>query len=538
MCVLSYIVYGRNDNYGYNLHKRAALSLNCMADVLSHPDDEILFVDYNTPDDFPTFPEAIEDTLTDKAKRHLRILRVRPAVHARFSGKTDLTALEPIARNVGVRRSNPENRWIVSTNTDMIFVPRQSYSLTDIVSDLPKGYYGIPRFELPEALWESFDRRDPRHVIGILEQWGWQLHLNDIVLGVPSIRFDGPGDFQLIERADLFVYHGFHEGMLRGWHVDSNIAKRLYLIYAKVGDLTDRLFGYHCDHTRQVTPMHRRNAAENSLDTFVRDVSRPDVPDQAESWGCPDDDIEEIRLNKSNREIYIHTLKQLLPKPLARPAETVYVAETYDQCGYAPEHVLPFLLDLFANVPRSWSAAWIGSPGRLFDLFADGWRRLGFSGDLLIGAEPGDAAWDHLRPDEPWIRVMAPEAAIEAADAFVFDFARGDGGALTPKSVPADGAARRQLLARLDAVIEAELIRRASGLLPRRIIGVNAIHNGFERIFASYVNRTRTPFNMRIRHGYVDLGRNATERIRVRSRLLLRGLLKAICKPRGSPHSK
>jgi hypothetical protein len=60
--VISIILYGRNDSYGYNLHKRAALSLNCMAEVLSDPDDEVLFVDYNTPDDFPTFPEAIQVT--------------------------------------------------------------------------------------------------------------------------------------------------------------------------------------------------------------------------------------------------------------------------------------------------------------------------------------------------------------------------------------------------------------------------------------------------------------------------------------------
>ena len=40
--MISLILYGRNDSYGYNLHKRAAISLNCMAEVLDAPDDEIL----------------------------------------------------------------------------------------------------------------------------------------------------------------------------------------------------------------------------------------------------------------------------------------------------------------------------------------------------------------------------------------------------------------------------------------------------------------------------------------------------------------
>src|SRR3954453_18213768 len=114
--MISIVLYGRNDNYGYNLHKRAALSFNCMAEVLTGDGDEILFVDYNTPDDFPTFPEAIQDTLTPLARKRLRILRVRPHLHERFRSKTRLVALEPISRNVAVRRSNPANRWILSTN--------------------------------------------------------------------------------------------------------------------------------------------------------------------------------------------------------------------------------------------------------------------------------------------------------------------------------------------------------------------------------------------------------------------------------------
>ena len=80
--MFSVILYGRNDSHGYNLHKRAAISFNALAEVMSDPDDEILFVDYNTPDDHPTFPEAIHDTLTDKAKKVMRILRVRPEQHA------------------------------------------------------------------------------------------------------------------------------------------------------------------------------------------------------------------------------------------------------------------------------------------------------------------------------------------------------------------------------------------------------------------------------------------------------------------------
>src|SRR5258706_12410136 len=156
-------MYGRNDSHGYNLHRRAAISLNCIAELLRDPDDEIVFVDYNTPDDLPTFIEAISDTLTDTAKRKIRLLRVRPRVHQRFHEKTHLVALESISRNIAIRRSNPANRWILSTNTDMIFLPRRpGDTLDSIVARLEDGFYELPRFELPETLWESFDRLDPK----------------------------------------------------------------------------------------------------------------------------------------------------------------------------------------------------------------------------------------------------------------------------------------------------------------------------------------------------------------------------------------
>ena len=122
--MISVILYGRNDAHGYNLHRRAALSLNCIAEVLTDPDDEIVFVDYNTPDELPTFVEALSDTLTDRCLGLLRVLRVPAAIHAeRFAHAHAPAGAEPVARNAAVRRANPSNRWLLSTNTDMIFVP-------------------------------------------------------------------------------------------------------------------------------------------------------------------------------------------------------------------------------------------------------------------------------------------------------------------------------------------------------------------------------------------------------------------------------
>lgn len=499
--MLSLVLYGRNDSYGYNLHKRAALSLNCMAEVLSDPDDEILFVDYNTPDDFPTFPEAIQDTLTDKARQRLRILRARPSIHARFRDRTHLMALEPVARNIAVRRSNPANRWILSTNTDMIFVPRNGKTLSEIVRDLPKGYYGIPRFELPESLWETLDRRDAPGVIDTVGCWGWQFHLNETVYGAREIKFDAPGDFQLLERAQLFDIHGFDEDMLLGWHVDSNLCKRLYLMHSNVGDLSEQLFGYHCDHTRQVTPMHKRRAKENSLKRFIADITDPMATHQADSWGCPDDDIEEIRIATSPGYAYLRGLSATLDKPMERVTEWTYSTGTYDQVYYDAEHVLPYLVDVLVSAPRSWSVAWFGEHAPMFELFRRMWQEMGFRGPILVLRNQIERL---AGTGDPRVVPADLDEMCKHADAFVFDFVTPNGTPLGDGTEGADDDLIRRLLRAFYSVVESETARMDDPELPpRRVIAINAIHNRFETLLRGHVEFARSPASTRLRHGFI-----------------------------------
>src|SRR5262249_2509889 len=162
---------------------------------------------------FPTFPEAIRDTLTDNVVKRLRILRVRPSLHKRYRSKTHLPVLEAIARNIAVRRSNPRNRWVLSTNTDMIFIPRTADSLSELSGTLAHGYYHIPRYDIPESVWETFYRYDAPGTIEACRFLGRAFHLNEVVRSQPFFLYDAPGDFQLILRQDLFELFGFSENM-------------------------------------------------------------------------------------------------------------------------------------------------------------------------------------------------------------------------------------------------------------------------------------------------------------------------------------
>src|SRR6516225_7599440 len=494
--MISAILYGRNDNYGYNLHKRAALSFNCIAEVLDET-DEIIFVDYNTPDDFPTFPEAIQDTLTKRARELLRVLRVRPFIHDRFKSKTPLLALEPIARNVAVRRSRPSNRWILSTNTDMIFILQRVGSLTDIVRDLPKGFYHAPRIELPETLWESLDRQRPREIIDTIRDWGWNLHLNEIVFGSDVIRYDGPGDFQLLEREDAIKYHGFNEEMLLGWHVDSNIAKRMGLVYGKVGDLGNEVYGYHCDHTRQVTAAHSHSRTENDGRRFVNEVEAPAIPDQANTWGCADDEIEEIYLKTNPAQVYVKALRQTIGSPLTKPRFAHYVGSTYDKIDYDPPHIMPFLADIFFSAARNVNVTWYAEQTETLSLFASVWQKLGFTGKIMVD---DSVIKESLRLAN--VHFVPKATALAEADVFVFDFRSAVRGSLSFKGRNRGPDPGKDLRVMFAHVVKYERERNVASKRSRRIISLNAINNRFENFVRQRVAIAYSPFSGRMRHGF------------------------------------
>lgn len=352
--MLSVVLYGRNDNYGYNLAKRASLSLNSIAELLDGESDEIVFVDFNTPDTLPTFPETILDTLSPSCLERLRIIRVRPHHVAKFCAP-GLATNEPLARNIGFRRTNPDNRWVLSTNTDMLFLVKHS-SFSEFLSNLSPGQYGIPRYEIPASFWETFDRANPSEVSKQLSIVADRFGLRRAVTLAGAHRFDGPGDFQLLLREDLVTIEGADQNLSKGWHVDSNLAARIAHLRGDVRDLSNVVEGFHCDHTRIITPLHETSRRKiNSLSDAVTRVESQYPSIRQPNWGLGDLELEEIKPLDYHSESMSALLAQ---SPLPEAKEP-----SWSRYG---EHVpiesvgsIVFLLDSFWNMGKSAKVLWV-----------------------------------------------------------------------------------------------------------------------------------------------------------------------------------
>jgi hypothetical protein len=504
--MISVLVYGRNDARGYGMHKRVAISLNTIAEVLSAPTSEIIFVDYNTPNHLPTLPELIRDMLTEKARLRTRVLRARPAVHARFAAFSPLPVLEPIARNIALRRSRPQNPWVLSTNTDAIIVPPSGKSLCDVVRDLEGTHYGVPRFELPERLWEALDRLDPVGTIARVSDWGVKARLNEIVRGQGVVQFDNPGDFQLVRRSVLFALDGFDEEALLGWHVDHNLAHRLDMKHGAEGDLSSQIKLYHCGHARQSTATHSHDRVENDVQRFVHQVREPGILRQRDAWGCIDDHIGEIDLTRPTMLGLLDAIAGAVA-PLAGPSlEAAYTSKAYDALSYDAGHVGVHLLDLLSTFPRGVTVGFIGCRRDLLNVLATGLGALGFARPLVL---PEDVAARLGVTEAEGLDIWPSDQVTAEADVLVFEFglirdATGEPRELAAVEWTADEVmALEGVSAAFVSAVQHERATPADGAHERMLIAINSVNSRFERLVASSLLATPSPFTTRLRYGAV-----------------------------------
>jgi hypothetical protein len=401
--VISVVTYGRNDNYGFNLYKRTAMGFNCLAEVLGE-EDEILFVDYNTPAHLPTLPEFIWDTLTDKALRLLQVIRILPEVHERIKADSPLKILENVSRNAAIVRSNPANHWVLSTNPDVLLVLASQWNnLDSLLATLPDSFYEMPRFDIPESVWSSLPRREPARNLQLLRDFLIH-HRLAVAETLPDYRFqkfylfDAPGDFQLAPRDYYFRLRGFDESMNKYLHSDSNLAKRMWLLN---GERTDHLLGHlwvlHQDH--YLSGEWARNVSTiEPNDPLAKVFHQQQIEANHQGWGLQDVDLPMFRMAE---RMQVQACRfSLLPRsegelPLSRDVDWS-TQPFYRLAHYHPEVITAYLREFLQVIPGDSLICYLGNESSTLQQVRQAWQEISPSGpaieDLAEAAERNGSA--------------------------------------------------------------------------------------------------------------------------------------------------
>jgi len=476
--MISAIVYGRNDNFNYELNRRTTIGLNHLAERLSPESDEIVFVDFNTDNDLPTQPEAISDCLTDRARGLIRVIRVRPSFFSNLTSEGP-PVREAICRNIALRRLGQEPQWVLSTNPDCLLLSPSDHSLHDVVKGLAPGYYGLPRFELPRVVWENLPRSKVSEAREMTLKMSQKFHLEERVSHyLPKVGFDSPGDFQLFLYCDAVRLGGFNENMTHGWHIDSNINARLATVYDKCLDLNEvaktdfKLF--HTEHTRRASRKHADGRAENSFDAFVEDLQDSYVEGQ-ENWGGADQDFEEFPLSLPPSRLALDRLGEVLDAQ-PEPSSYTYGPETHDQIVANPDHTAAFVLDHLAYLPTNTRIGFIGE-----DADSQVWFQ-----KLMKAAGRSEMAQiidhkDELAATLPDVDILLIEVRQDAQSKF--------------PSLAQLGFTQWVVLERLRL--------QCGNDTARTVIAINAPHSLYERAFLSQIDAVLAPVATRLRFGKV-----------------------------------
>ncbi|MEM4523220.1 MAG: hypothetical protein QW738_08430 [Nitrososphaeria archaeon] len=118
---LSFVVVGRNDNYGgdflhrINVFVKVLLTLCEKYELLS----ELIIVEWNPPQDREHLKDAISWPEIRRKCCQVRIIKVPNEIHKKLPNPANLFLFEYIGKNVGIRRAKGE--YILVTNPDIIF---------------------------------------------------------------------------------------------------------------------------------------------------------------------------------------------------------------------------------------------------------------------------------------------------------------------------------------------------------------------------------------------------------------------------------
>ena len=331
--MVSIIVVGRNDDYGINLSKRTAISLNYYAS-LCESDDEILYVDCNTPAHLPILTEAIADTLTPAARNYLRCHRISGPQMTAAIGETPLPFSDELLRATSPSGAHARRTDGSSAPTaTFCFIPLKAPTIAQAIRDIPPKFHVCPRIGIKSEQWQLLDRANVEQIHGLCREIISHGFIYPPELKEPWLRFASNGDFQLAPREQWLAIGGCEEAMKLWGHSDANNARRLALLNGteRTPDVGDSFCVIHLDHNGPKAP-GAAPMPQNDWNQWITAVTQPQSHNP-ENWGLRDIDLPAITLEKygniSAGDIFATTRHDGFVSRLTTPAKSEGMAKTH-----------------------------------------------------------------------------------------------------------------------------------------------------------------------------------------------------------------
>lgn len=315
---VSFVVVGRNDNYGVDFLRRMQASVEVLLTLCEKQglNMELVIVEWNPPQDTPRLADALKWPDSPKYCR-VRIVEVPEEIHRQFPKSEHVPLFEYIGKNVGVRRARGE--FVVATNTDILF----SEELIQFIACgklSPKCFYRVTRYDVEGPVPLDLPVEDrlahcQQHIIRINGYLGsfdnrfsqkydlyrvlyhWYDYVTWRVRHFPHDRpfTNASGDF--------FMMHQSHWHPLRGYpqiigadnnglfHSDAFLMYQALFYGLKQVRLGNRLRIYHQEHQR----FRNTNLFSRQVESAQQQLLRANKPVifNNELWGLGDYNLPE-----------------------------------------------------------------------------------------------------------------------------------------------------------------------------------------------------------------------------------------------------
>lgn len=279
---ISASLIARNDGYGGNLRERATYCLNS----LIHTFDEVVFCDWNSPEDKPLIDEISSDIIkTGKLKTV--IVSQKQASELTNHDPNASPCCEVLARNVAARRCSGD--MILATNIDIVVTERKHLREEELDQNT---FYTFSRRHIDLKDIEQFHPTEIDKIQKFLYEnkdryWQHGPGGAGAYIGDKWSKVCCCGDFQLANRNIWYTIRGFEESMIYRNFADTNIQKKadLYgfgLVDKQYYDL------FHIAHGSQSYPM-KGNCAFRTVRDFTKTENN-------ENWGHPEIQFREVIL--------------------------------------------------------------------------------------------------------------------------------------------------------------------------------------------------------------------------------------------------